>query len=354
MTLLRGQVKKQLYLREGVLVSADSNLREEALGAVLVALGLLPASRLNELLVEVKRRGQKMGRVLTDLGWVSPDDVLVALAEQVRGRAVSCLRWTDSETTFESTTAFVGGLIEHRFAVGPLVFAGLRDTCTLDLLAATLDQESGRTVRLAPRFEHVPGRLHGGLRPPGGRGAGQRASRSGRLVMRPDASVLAYGLDALIVTNLTETGRRAGPGATLFGSESTTRDLAPAGLDALAELVRSPTTAAARGRPSARPGRDRRRRARAARRSEARVPGGARSFARGGAGRAPGASPGARSRGLRVQARAHRRAGHRGPAPQDARGDAGGLRPGPGHPGGRSRRRAARSLERPPRPRRAP
>ena len=37
MTLLRGQVKKQLYLRDGVLVSADSNLREEALGAVLVA-----------------------------------------------------------------------------------------------------------------------------------------------------------------------------------------------------------------------------------------------------------------------------------------------------------------------------
>ena len=72
MTLLRGQVKKQLYLRDGVLVSADSNLREEALGAVLVALGLLPASRLNELLAEVKRRGQKMGRVLTDLGGSAP------------------------------------------------------------------------------------------------------------------------------------------------------------------------------------------------------------------------------------------------------------------------------------------
>ena len=202
MTLLRGQVKKQLYLRDGVLVSADSNLREEALGAVLVALGLLPASRLNELLAEVKRRGQKMGRVLTDLDWVSPDDVLVALAEQVRGRAVSCLRWADSETSFEATTAFVGGLIEHRFAMAPLVFAGLRDTCTLDLLAATLDQESGHAVRLSDRFEqyrddfvaafgpHVAEVLDSGL-------------EIAQLVLRPDASVLAYGLDALIVTNLT-------------------------------------------------------------------------------------------------------------------------------------------------------
>ena len=244
MTLLRGQVKKQLYLREGVLVSADSNLREEALGAVLVALGLLPASRLNELLGEVKRRGQKMGRVLTDMGWVSPDDVLLALAEQVRGRAVSCLRWNDGEASFEATTTFVGSLIEHRFDLPPLVFAGLRDTCTLDLLAATLDQESGRAVRPNGRFEQyradflaafgpdVAQVLDGGI-------------EVAQLVLRPDASVLAYGLDALIATNLTDledTGR--GDRDAFTTVETTTRGPAPAGMDALAELARSPTTAA--------------------------------------------------------------------------------------------------------------
>ena len=113
----------------------------------------MPASRMNELLGEVKKRGQKMGRVLVDLGWVSPDDILMALAEQVRARAVSCLRWADSETSFVETTGFVGGLIEHHFDLGSLVFNGLRDTCTLDLLAATLDQESGRQVKLSDRFE---------------------------------------------------------------------------------------------------------------------------------------------------------------------------------------------------------
>jgi tetratricopeptide (TPR) repeat protein len=242
MTLSRGQVKKQLYLHDGVLVSADSNLREEALGAVMVTLGLLPASRLNELLAEVKRRGQKMGRVLTDLDWVSPDDVLTALAEQVRWRAVSCLRWTEAETSFEATSAFVGGLIEHRFAVAPLVFAGLRDTCTLDLLAATLDQESGHALRLSDRFvqyredfvaafgPHVAEVLERGL-------------EIAQLVLRPDASVLAYGLDALIVSNLTELADQP-RSRDQFTSEKTARDLTPLGLDALAELARSPTTAA--------------------------------------------------------------------------------------------------------------
>ena len=169
--------------------------------------------------------------------------MLIALAEQVRGRAVSCLRWTESETSFEATTAFVGGLIEHRFAIGPLVFAGLRDTCTLDLLAATLDQESGRTVRLSARFEqyrddfvsafgpHVIEVFESGI-------------EISQLVLRPDASTLAYGLDALIVTNLTDLEGEERPARDGFVAEATARDPAPVGLDALAELVRSPTTAA--------------------------------------------------------------------------------------------------------------
>ena len=73
LTLGRGQVRKQLELRDGLLVSADSNLREEALGAVLVATGLLDNQRLAELLVEVKQRGRKMGTVLLELaGWGRP------------------------------------------------------------------------------------------------------------------------------------------------------------------------------------------------------------------------------------------------------------------------------------------
>jgi tetratricopeptide (TPR) repeat protein len=248
MTLLRGQVKKQLYLHDGMLVSADSNLREEALGGVLIALGLMPAARLNELLGEVKKRGQKMGRVLADLGWVSPDDILMALAEQVRGRAVSCLRWTENETSFVETTGFVGGLIEHRFELGSLVFNGLRDTCTLDLLAATLDQESGQKVGLSERFQRYRLDFVGAF------GADvAHVMDSGieiaQLVLRPDAIVLAYGLDALIVTGMTELDDDPRAVAEAFTAESTARDPAPLGIESLAELARSPTAASLRKLP---------------------------------------------------------------------------------------------------------
>ena len=57
LTLCRGKVEKKLYLRDGVLVSAESNLREEALGEIFVALGMLGKSRLPALLTEVQAPG---------------------------------------------------------------------------------------------------------------------------------------------------------------------------------------------------------------------------------------------------------------------------------------------------------
>ena len=242
MTLLRGQVKKQLYLRDGMLVSADSNLREEALGTVLIALGLLPAERLNELLAEVKRRGQKMGRVLTNLGWVEPRRLLVALAEQVRGRrSAACA----GPTARPPSTRPPPSWRAHRAPLRggrPGVHRPARH-----LHAGPAGGDAGPGERPRVRLGHRSGqyrrRLRGRLGP---RIADvlERGLEIAQLVLRPDASVLAYGLDALIVTNLTDLQAEKRRREEAFAGESTARDPAPVGLDALAELARSPTAAA--------------------------------------------------------------------------------------------------------------
>jgi hypothetical protein len=152
LALARGQVRKRLFLRAGQLIAAESDLREEALGAVLVALGMLGKSRLPALLAEVRRRGQKMGAVLVDLGWASADDVLAALGEQVRRRAKSCLRWPESDATFTATDSFVGSVIEYPQALPPLVFTGLCETASVDRLLPALDSPVPGFVALLPRF----------------------------------------------------------------------------------------------------------------------------------------------------------------------------------------------------------
>jgi tetratricopeptide (TPR) repeat protein len=203
LALSRGQVRKQLFLRDGALVAAESNLREEALGELLVALDLLPQHRLGALLGEVKRRGQKMGSVVIELGWVSAEDVFAALREQVRRRAQSCLRWSAGDDAFEAGGGFVGSIIEHRFELPALVFSGLRESASLELLEPALDQEQATLVALAPEFAPVRDEFEavfGGELP----GLLEAGCELGSLVLRPDAGALVYGLEALLATGLAE------------------------------------------------------------------------------------------------------------------------------------------------------
>ena len=88
---------------------------------------------------------------------MGPAEVLGALAEQVRIRAVSCLRWSEREAAFEPRGLELGKAMEHPFELPPLVFGGLRETSSLDLLAPQFDSEGARIVRLAPRFERFRG-----------------------------------------------------------------------------------------------------------------------------------------------------------------------------------------------------
>jgi len=57
LALARGKVRKEIYFREGKAVAADSNLRQEALGTLLCAKGIIDQRQLAYLLAETKARG---------------------------------------------------------------------------------------------------------------------------------------------------------------------------------------------------------------------------------------------------------------------------------------------------------
>ena len=53
------------------------------LGERLIAKGLLAADDLERALEIQKERGDKLGKILTDLGFVAPREILITLAEQL-------------------------------------------------------------------------------------------------------------------------------------------------------------------------------------------------------------------------------------------------------------------------------
>ncbi len=212
LVLVRGKMGKELFLRDGRTVGAESNLRQEALGSLLLARGVIDEQQLAYLLAESKARNQKMGTVLVELGWLTPEDVLQFLAGQARKRIVDCLRWNDGSYSFDPGDAFADRVIEHDLDIEGLIFKGLQRTAAPDTLVGRFDEDGARPLKLAPRFARFAPSFNAvfGSNLAELLAGGPRAGTIlGSLILRPDSELLLLGIEALLLTGLAELGAPA-------------------------------------------------------------------------------------------------------------------------------------------------
>lgn len=203
--LTRGQMRKEIYLRAGRVVSADSNLRQEALGTLLCAKGIIDEQQLAYLLGETKTRGRKMGEVLVELGWMSPDEVLSCLAAQARKRISDSLRWPDGQWAFLPGDSFGERVIEHDLDIVRVMLTALLRSAAPDALAGRFDADGARPVQLTPRFDRHREAFEAVF------GAEARATLSsqptlGALILGASAETLLAATDALLLTGMAELG----------------------------------------------------------------------------------------------------------------------------------------------------
>ena len=201
LSLIHSKVRKDLYLRNGRVVAADSNLRQEALGTLLCAKGIINETQLTYLLGETKARGHKMGAVLIELGWLTPEEVLQCLAAQARKRIVDCLRWHEGRYTFTPGDTFGDRVIEHDLDVTKSVFLGLYRSATPETLVERFDQCGACPVEFTVRFDRYRTEFEETF---GGDVSHliARAPTVGALALRDDAHVIMAEVEALLETGL--------------------------------------------------------------------------------------------------------------------------------------------------------
>lgn len=205
LSLAHGKVKKDLYVRRGKVVAADSNLRQEALGTLLCAKGVIDDGQLTYLLAETKARRHKMGAVLIELGWLTPEEVLQALAAQARKRITDCLRWNQGTFAFNPGDDFGDRIIEHDLDATSAVFLGLYRSATPESLVERFDQSGACPVQLTQRFDRYREQFAAVF---GGDIALLLADGPsiGALALREDAHVVMAQVDALVETGLATLG----------------------------------------------------------------------------------------------------------------------------------------------------
>ncbi len=96
-----GGFVKEVYLQEGMIVGAASNVPTEMLGHVLVARGKLTEEQLRAALLARREPDEFIGQVLVRLGFVGRDDLLRALAERTEEVVYSLFEWDDADFHFE-------------------------------------------------------------------------------------------------------------------------------------------------------------------------------------------------------------------------------------------------------------
>ena len=125
LSLTSGGARKALYFRGGRVVFASSNLPSDRLGEVLLREGKITPDQ-NESSVRGLAQGRRQGRVLVEMGALSPDELWRAVQTQVREIVFSVFQWDEGQFHFEESVLPEKEKITVDLDVTGLVLEGVR------------------------------------------------------------------------------------------------------------------------------------------------------------------------------------------------------------------------------------
>lgn len=104
----------QVYLKDGYIYFAESNLKKKPIGEMLVESGKISRNQLQDALEEQKRMGKKvrLGMILLDKGYISPKDLVQVVQEQILDSIFQLFDWT------EGTFVFIPGKVAENEDIG--------------------------------------------------------------------------------------------------------------------------------------------------------------------------------------------------------------------------------------------
>jgi len=100
LTLTQDHQAKSIYLREGQIVFASSNLESERLGEMLLQAGKLSRQQYEKSVEALKNTGKRQGAVLVELGFLTPKELFEGLKYQVLEILYSTFLWKEAQYRF--------------------------------------------------------------------------------------------------------------------------------------------------------------------------------------------------------------------------------------------------------------
>ncbi len=102
LTITQGQMQKAIYLSpDGMRLVSISTRKTSSLGEILIRTRKISRTQLDQLLVEQKQTGKRLGELVSRGGLVNKTDIETALREQSQEEIYDLFSWTDAKFEFK-------------------------------------------------------------------------------------------------------------------------------------------------------------------------------------------------------------------------------------------------------------
>lgn len=125
LTLVSGGARKAIYLKDGRVVFAASNLPNDRLGELLIREGKITVEEY-EASIKALSKGKRQGKVLVELGALSPRDLWEGVQFQIKEIVYGVFRWEDGQFHFEESSLPERERITVDLDIRDLILAGIR------------------------------------------------------------------------------------------------------------------------------------------------------------------------------------------------------------------------------------
>jgi hypothetical protein len=125
LTLVSGGARKALYMNEGRVVFASSNLPNDRLGELLIREGKITVEEY-EASIRALSKGKRQGKVLVEMGALTPKDLWEGVQLQVKEIVISIFPWEEGTFHFEESTLPEKERITVDLDIVDLILVGLR------------------------------------------------------------------------------------------------------------------------------------------------------------------------------------------------------------------------------------
>jgi hypothetical protein len=125
LSLVSGGARKALYLKDGRVVFASSNLPNDRLGEILIRDGKITVEEY-EASIRAIHKGKRQGKALVEMGALSPKDLWEGVQYQVQEIVYSIFQWDEGSFHFEESTLPEKERITVDLDVTRLVLVGIR------------------------------------------------------------------------------------------------------------------------------------------------------------------------------------------------------------------------------------